>query len=108
LNAGPLPANVSLTITTSSTMSRKIAGRNLLWMSALLLPGLLLMPLAKGGRRRIVGLLVGMLLLLIFAAMGCGGGTPTRASPSHYMVTVTATANGATPGTAQLQLTINP
>lgn len=113
-NSVSAPANVALTISTSSssaaanrrTFSRTISP----WGPLGLLAGLLLLPAgAFRIRRRGHRLFAGLLLML--GLVGCGSNStpppPVQNTPVQATVTVTASAAGATAASIQIQLTIN-
>jgi len=110
VNATPQPTTVTLTISTSpSAVVHRSTG--LPWVLAMILPGLLLLA-GNANRVRRRNLVVGLLLALTLSLAGCGSSnSATPMQPRQVIqaaVTVTAKATGATPGTTQIQLTINP
>ncbi|MGA3210648.1 MAG: Ig-like domain repeat protein [Terriglobales bacterium] len=96
-SATSFPASAMVTITTTSSNASLHRGGGV-WMFALMLPGLLLIPAgSRTVRRRAIWLLGGLLLLLTLSVAGCGGASTS----SIYQVTVTGTdpVSGATGST---------
>jgi hypothetical protein len=94
---GVNPSTVTLTVNTSGAVASR-AGNNALWVvsSTAVLGGMLLLPF--GRKRRIKGTLVvfGMMALL-FAGVGCGGGSSpgkNLAAPGTFTLNVSSTATG--------------
>jgi hypothetical protein len=109
-----LPATVTLTFTPTTAdakLTPPARQRSSRMMLAFLLPGLLL-PVA-GARKRKKSLLGGLTVLMILLCLGCGGsgsssgGGGGGSSSQSYNVTVTASANNVTQGTASFQVTVS-
>jgi hypothetical protein len=94
---GVNPSTVTLTVHTSGAVASR-AGNNALWAvsSTAVLGGMLLLPF--GRKRRIKGTLVVLgMMALLFAGVGCGGGSsPGKnvAAPGTFTLNVTSTATG--------------
>ncbi|MGA3213771.1 MAG: hypothetical protein ABSD20_20890, partial [Terriglobales bacterium] len=83
-------ASATVTIATTSSNASLHRGGGV-WMFALMLPGLLLIPAgSRTVRRRAMWLLAGVLLLLTLSVAGCGG----TSKGVLYQVTVTGTDAG--------------
>jgi uncharacterized repeat protein (TIGR03803 family) len=103
------PTTVNLTISTAANDAGLRPSHPSRWAAiALMLPGLLLLPVGQRRRQRAVGLLAGVVLLLIFSLAGCGGsGSSAGAGGSqNYIVVVTASAAGIASGTTTINLTV--
>ena len=100
LNASTTPANVTLTISTTSLASIN-RSTGLHATLAMMLAGFLLMPLSvlvRSARpRKIHWLCASFLLVPLLALAGCSSSSP----PQSVQITVTASASGATSGTTR-------
>jgi trimeric autotransporter adhesin len=116
-----LPTTVVMTITAStmvagmhggpnhSVSEKLLAGAHLATYSlALLLPGIWFIPGAYSFRRRLKAtwLFCGLVVLFCLSFAGCSGHTSSSRVQQVFTVNVTATANGATQGSTNIQVTI--
>jgi uncharacterized repeat protein (TIGR03803 family) len=106
------PASVMLTISTAASNARlRSRPLGLSFAVALALPGLLLLPMKRASSKRRFGWPLAVLLFLVLLPAGCGGsggsggGSKTGGS-TIYTVVVTASAAGATSGSATITLTV--
>jgi hypothetical protein len=100
-----LPATVSMRISTTKSDARLQWTNQPRWAAiALLLPGLLLLPVGPRKRKRAIWLIAGLAVLLAFSVSGCGS---SSGGGRTYGVVVTASAADVMSDSTMISVSVN-